>query len=74
MHELDLTKSVYDLTETYPELIPVLKDMGFLGVSNPIVRRTIGRTTTIPKGAAKQGKEMSEVLKKLEEAGFKPKE
>lgn len=73
MKELDLTKSVYELTEANPELIPVLKEMGFLGVINPVVRKTLGRTTTIPKGAEKQGKDMAEVLKKLEEAGFKAK-
>ncbi len=70
MKELDLKKSVYELTEEYPELIPLLKDLGFLGVINPVVRKTIGRTTTIPKGAEKQGKSLPEVLKKLEEAGF----
>ncbi|MBI2859590.1 MAG: DUF1858 domain-containing protein [Chloroflexi bacterium] len=72
MKQLDLKKSVYDLTEQYPELIPVLKDIGFIGVVNPIVRKTIGRKTTIPKGAEKQGKDMAEVLAKLKEAGFSP--
>ncbi|HLC22865.1 MAG TPA: DUF1858 domain-containing protein [Dehalococcoidia bacterium] len=70
MKQLDLKKSVYELTEAYPELIPVLKELGFMGVISPLVRKTIGRTTTIPKGAAKQGKDLAEVIRKLEAAGF----
>ncbi|MEW6142171.1 MAG: DUF1858 domain-containing protein [Chloroflexota bacterium] len=70
MKELDLKKSVYDLTEAYPELIPILKELGFLGVANPVTRNTIGRVTTIPKGCELQGKDLAEVTRKLEEAGF----
>jgi len=71
MKEIDLSKSVYELTETYPELIDILKEMGFLGVGNPIARKTLGRVTTIPQGCQKQGKDLAEVVKKLEEKGFK---
>ena len=70
MKELDFSKSVYDLTESYPELIPLLKEMGFLGVVNPILRKTLGRATTIPKGCEKQGKSLDEVVEKLKEKGF----
>ena len=71
MKEIDLNKSVYELTEAYPELIPILKELGFLGVSNAVVRNTIGRVTTIPQGCEKQGKDLEEVLHKLAEYGFK---
>lgn len=71
MKEIDLRKSVYELTEAYPELIEILKEMGFLGVANPIVRKTLGRMTTIPAGCEKQGKDLNEVLRKLETQGFK---
>ena len=71
MKELDLKKPVYELTETYPELIEILKDLGFLGVANPVVRKTLGRMMTLPEGCKKQGKDLAEVLKKLEEHGFK---
>ena len=45
-----------------------------MGVISPLVRKTIGRTTTIPKGAEKQGKDLAEVIRKLEAAGFTVKE
>jgi len=70
MKEIDLKKSVYELTKTYPELIDMLKELGFLGLANPVVRRTVGRVTTLPQGCEKQGKDLNEVIKKLEEAGF----
>ncbi|MEM3678158.1 MAG: DUF1858 domain-containing protein [Candidatus Bathyarchaeia archaeon] len=70
MKVINLNKSVYDLTQEYPELIEILKDLGFLGIGNPIVRRTIGRVTTIPEGCRKQGKDLEEVISKLKEKGF----
>jgi len=70
---IDLKKNVYELTETYPELIEVLKEMGFLGVANPIARKTLGKLTTIPQGCKKQGKDLNEIIKKLKELGFKVK-
>lgn len=70
MKELDLKKSVYELTETYPELVDLLKEIGFLGVVRPIVRNTIGRVTTIPMGSQKMGLDIKEVIMKLEQAGY----
>ena len=70
MKELDLKKSVYDLTGAYPELIGILKEMGFLGVANAVMRNTVGRVTTIPQGTQKMGLDLAEVVKKLEAAGF----
>lgn len=72
--EIDLKKTLYELTQTYPELIEVLKELGFLGIVNPVVRKTLGRVTTIPQGCKRQGKDLDEVIKKLTEEGFKVKE
>ncbi|MEE8414389.1 MAG: DUF1858 domain-containing protein [Dehalococcoidales bacterium] len=73
MKEIDLDKSVYELTEAYPELIDILKGLGFLGVANAIARNTLGRVTTIPQGCQKQGQDLAVVVKKLEDAGFEVK-
>lgn len=72
--EIDLKKTLYELTQTYPELIEVLKELGFLGIVNPVVRKTLGRVTTIPQGCKRQGKDLDEVIRKLTEEGFKVKE
>ena len=71
MKEIDLEKNVYELTETYPELIEILKGLGFLGVANAVARNTLGRATTIPQGCQKQGQDLGEVIRKLEDEGFK---
>lgn len=73
MKEIDLEKSVYALTEEYTELIDILKELGFLGVKNPITRKTLGRVTTIPQGCEKMGKDLNEVIKILKEKGFETK-
>lgn len=70
MRKIDLHKSVYELTEEHPDLIPILKEIGFLGIINPVVRRTLGKKMTLPKGCEKQGQELSAVIKRLEEKGF----
>lgn len=41
-----------------------------LGIVRPVVRSTIGRVTTIPQGCQKMGKDLNEVIKRLEQAGF----
>jgi len=64
LKHIDLKKNVYELTETYPELIEILKEMGFLGVANPIARETLDKITTIPQGCKKQGEDLNEVIKK----------
>ena len=70
MKEIDLEKSVYELTEAYPELIDILKELGFLGVASAVARNTLGRVTTIPQGCQRQGQELVDVIRKLEDAGF----
>ncbi len=70
MKEIDLEKSVYELTEAYPELIDILKELGFFGVASAVARNTLGRVTSIPQGCQKQGQELVNVIKKLEDAGF----
>ena len=68
--EIDPDKSVYDLTEEYPELVRVLKDLGFAGVANPIARATLGRATSLRKGCQGQGKDSGEVVRTLAAKGF----
>jgi len=70
MKELDLKKSLYEITEQYPELIPVLKDIGFMGVANPLMRTTHGRTMTIPSGCEKLELNLDDVIKTLREKGY----
>ncbi|KKK63244.1 hypothetical protein LCGC14_2996250 [marine sediment metagenome] len=71
MNEIDVNKTLYELTVQYPELIDILADLGFMGVKNPIVRKTLGKKTSLREGCKKQGKNLDEVKAKLEKKGFK---
>lgn len=70
MKTLDINKSIYELTESYPELIDILKDMGFKDITNPFMRRTAGKVMTIAKGCNMKGMDMDDVIKKLSDKGF----
>jgi hypothetical protein len=70
MKEIDVNKTLYELTGLYPELIDILGEFGFMGVKNPIVRKTLGKKTSLLEGCKKQGKKLDEVIANLEEKGF----
>jgi hypothetical protein len=71
---IDLDKTVYELTEQYPELTGIMKGIGFLGIANPVMLNTMGRIMTIPKGCEKMGIDLGEVKRVLREKGFEIKE
>jgi hypothetical protein len=49
---IDLSKSVYELSKENPEIIEVMKELGFDNIANPAMLNTMGKFMTIPKGAA----------------------
>ncbi len=65
MKKLNLRESVYQLTEEYLELISILKELGFNAITNPIMRKTLGRRVTIVEGCKRQGKNLDGVIKLL---------
>ncbi len=67
---LDINESVYNLTQAYPELIEILADIGFTEIKNPLVRQTIGRQMTLPRGAKMKGISWLQVVETLKKSGF----
>lgn len=67
---LDLTRSLYDLTEEYPELIPIFLEMGLEGAANPILRQTVGRKLPVAEGLQRHGISLEEARSKLAHKGF----
>jgi hypothetical protein len=70
MKKVDLSKTLYQVTEEYPELIDILKNLGFAGAANPVMRHTHGKIMTLNAGIEKLGLDRESVVKKLKEAGF----
>lgn len=70
MKPLYINKSIYELTETYPELTDIMIDLGFKDMANPFTRKTAGKVMTIKKGCSMKGFDFDTILKKLNECGY----
>ena len=68
--ELNLNQKVFELCETYPELIEILSNVGFTEITKKNALQTAGKLMTIPKAAKLRGIDMAEIVAALEEAGF----
>lgn len=71
---IDLNKSVHDLCKKNPEVIEVLREIGFDQITNPAMLNTAGRFMTIPKGAVMKGIDLGRIKRELENRGFSIKE
>ncbi|MDO4621130.1 MAG: DUF438 domain-containing protein, partial [Lachnospiraceae bacterium] len=68
--KLDLSKPVFELVQEYPELTDILKDLGFTEITKTAMLHSVGRITTIPKGAKMRGISMMKVVMTLMRHGF----
>lgn len=67
---IDLNVAVYDVVKKNPELIDLLVELGFKPLKNPLMLNSIGRTTTIKKGATLIGLSLDEITQTLEWNGY----
>ncbi|MBQ4387606.1 MAG: DUF438 domain-containing protein [Prevotella sp.] len=70
MKKIDLSKSVYELVSEYPELADIMASLGFTEITKKLVLNSVGRMTTIPKGAKMKGIPMERILETFKEHGF----
>jgi len=68
--KLILGKTVYELAHETPEVIEILKELGFENITNPIMMKTAGKIMTIPKGAAMKGIDLDKVKEAFRKKGF----
>ncbi|WP_456155133.1 DUF438 domain-containing protein [Veillonella sp.] len=68
--KLDLSKSVYDLVQEYPEVIEIMKGLGFSEITNKVMLNSVGKIMTIPKGAKMKGVSMLDIVGAFMKAGF----
>lgn len=71
---IDFNQTVCDLAIQYPEIIPLLKELGFEHITKPSMLQTAGRVMTIPKGCRMKGISFDIVKKTFENNGFMIKE
>ena len=67
---LDLNKTVYDLTQEYPEVKDIMAELGFQDITKPMALNLMGRVMTIPKGSQIKGIPMERIEKAFEENGY----
>lgn len=67
---LDLSLSVYELTEQYPELIEVMASLGFTEITKKAMLHSVGKLMTIPRGAKMKQIPMERVIATLLQHGF----
>lgn len=67
---LNLSKSIYELTNAYPELTEIMSSLGFTEIKKKIVRKTVGKLMSIERGAQIKGISLSKIKETLREAGF----
>ncbi len=68
--KIDLTQTVYQLTQAHPELIDIMASLGFSEITKKAIRMSVGKLMTISQGAAMRGIGMEAVVKALEDNGF----
>ena len=68
--KLDLSKSVFELTKEYPELIDIMAELGFTEITKKAMLHSVGKLMTIPKGAKMKDIPMMDIVTALMSNGF----
>lgn len=61
-------ETVYALTEQFPKTISILKEAGFEKITNPLLRKTLGRAITVKKACEEQRVDFNSLKQKIEMA------
>lgn len=71
---VDLSKSVYEVCKEHPNIIEIMKELGFESITNPGMLNTAGRFMTIPKGATMKNIPMNKIKEVFSSKGYEIKE
>lgn len=70
MKTIDLSKTVHEICTKHPEVVEIMKEIGFKEIANPGMLNTAGRFMTIPKGAAMKKIPIEHIKETFTEKGF----
>ncbi|KRQ87610.1 hypothetical protein ABG79_00411 [Caloramator mitchellensis] len=74
MKVLDLKKSLKEIVEEHPEVLDIMKELGFNEIVKPGMINTVGRVMTIPKGALMRGIDLDKIKETFKSKGFEIKD
>lgn len=67
---IDLSKSVFEICKENPDVIEIMKDLGFESITNPAMLNTAGRFMTIPKGAVMKNISLDKIKEVFSNRGY----
>jgi len=67
---VDFSKSVHDLCKEDPQIIEIMKGLGFEQITSPVSLNTAGRFMTIPKGAIMKGIDLEKIKDEFSRNGY----
>ncbi|HAF60417.1 MAG TPA: DUF1858 domain-containing protein [Bacillota bacterium] len=70
---IDFSKSVSDICKEYPEVMDIMRELGFENLS-PAMLATVGRFMTIPKGAQMKKLDLETIKEEFRRRGYEVKE
>ncbi|MDD2579542.1 MAG: DUF1858 domain-containing protein [Eubacteriales bacterium] len=68
--QIDLRLTVHELAARYPDIIPLMQQLGFSDIVKPGMLNTAGRFMTIIKGAQLKKIELAGIVAVFESAGY----
>jgi len=71
---IDLKKTVYEIHKDNPEILEIMRELGFNDITKPGMLNTAGRFMTIPKGAAMKGISIEKIKQVFLEKGYEIRE
>ena len=68
--KIDFSKTVFELTNEYPEIKDIMVELGFTEIVKEELRNSMGKIMTIPKGAMVKGIPMPDIIAAFMAHGF----
>ena len=70
MYKITTKQTIHELITTYPELIEVLKSIGFERITDPLMSQTVGKFMTLASGSKMKNIDLQIIKEALEKHGF----
>lgn len=70
MVKINANESVYEITKAYPEVSEIMIELGFTDIARPGMVYSVGRSTSLIKGAKLRNMDWSLIEKAFKEKGY----
>lgn len=67
---IDINRNLYEISKEYPEVITIMKEMGFEDITKPGMINTVGRFMTISKGSSMKNIPMDKIKENFKNYGY----